>query len=74
MPPSKKKSASQDEPCGCDADFGVAELVGDEALPAASGGVEVQGEGDEADGCDIFFDTGPTTADEDLPASTGGVE
>jgi hypothetical protein len=74
MPPSKKKSVGEDEPCGCDADFRTADLADDEVLPVAFGGVEVEGEGEEADGCDIFFGGGSTTSDEDLPAATGGVE
>jgi len=74
MPASKKKSVGEDELCGCDADFRTADLTDDATLPAAFGGVEVQGEGEESDGCDIFFGGGLTTPDEDLPASTGGVE
>lgn len=73
MPAPKKKSVDDDELCGCDADFRVADPADDETLPPAFGGVAVQGEDEEADGCDIFFGGGLTTPDEDLPASTGGV-
>lgn len=74
MPPSKKKPDADDELCGCDADFRMGDPADDEALPAATGGVAVDGVGEEADGCDAFFGGGETTSDEELPATTGGVE
>ena len=74
MPLPLEETVDEDELCGCDADFRLADVLDDEFLPLSFGGVAVQGDGDEADGCDIYFGGGLTTADEDLPASAGGVE
>ena len=68
-----KNPVDEDEICGCDFEFLEDEATLDEALPAASGGIAIEGEGDEICGCDLHFDDFDATPDEQLPAATGGV-
>ncbi len=58
---------------GCSLPFSEEAATADGDLPAAGGGVAIEGEGDERDGCDLELDDYHAVTDEDLPASEGGV-